>query len=108
MTTRDDLDGAFGSLTGTLQNGYSPFLPEAVGSPWLGSMASAAAIARNTDAWNALPEAPPDGDGTVGDLDAASRALAASTRRDSAAMLAALDLTDAALVRLSTCLAVAA
>jgi hypothetical protein len=106
MATREDLDGAFGSLTGTLQNGYSPFLPEAVGSRWLGSMADAAAIARNTDAWNALPEPPPDGDGTVRDLDAASRALAASTRRDDLAMLTALGLTDVALRRLSRCLSV--
>lgn len=107
MTSFTDLSGAFNSLMDTLQNRFTPFLSEDISRRWLGTLALAAAIARDTDAWNALPDDLPDAeaDALVAALDAAARAVAASGRSDDATVLAALDMADRALDQLRSFLA---
>ncbi len=98
MTTVDDLDGSFKSLTDTLHNRLSPFFDEAVSAAWLGAIGHAAAIGRDVAAWQALPEDLGDaGDRVVAAIDTAARHLASASTAGDAPILAALAEVEAAL-----------
>ncbi|MBJ6123637.1 hypothetical protein [Sphingomonas mollis] len=102
MASFADLDGAFASLLDTLQNRYSPLLPQEANSRWLGAMGTAASIARDQSSWNSLPEDFPDPDQIAAALDTATRRLASSDQRSEAAILEALDRVDQALALLAS------
>jgi hypothetical protein len=98
-----DVDGAFKSLTDTLQNRLSPFFEQQVSEAWLGALGHASAIARETLAWNALPESSPDYFAVAGALDGAARKLASAAV--SQAIITALREVEASLSRLDGLLA---
>ena len=102
MSSFDDLDGAFKSLSDTLQNRLSPYFSEAVSAAWLGELAHAAAIARETAEWNALPVLLPDADGLVAQIDSSARAVASADIADDKAIIAALAKVTQALALLET------
>ena len=98
MTAFSDVDGAFKSLTDTLQNRLSPFFEEGVSETWLGAIAYASAIARQTDKWNGLPESSESFTEVATALDRAARRLASAVVQ--AAILSALAEVKRALTEL--------
>lgn len=100
MTTKTELQGAFGSLLDTLQNRFDPFQPADVVGRWTGIIARAAEIAR-APGWNQLPDEDPAYDNVVMELNAATSALAAADFSDSGSVHAALDLIEASLATLA-------
>ena len=91
MATFLDLTGSFRSLVATIQNRWSTQLPAEVEPAYRAQMAYAAELGRDDAAWAALPDNSRSFDAVVTRLDGAARALAAASRPDVAAMLAALE-----------------
>jgi hypothetical protein len=96
MTSKAELQGAFGSLLDTLQNRLDPFQTEDVVSRWTGIIARAAEVARSRG-WNGLPDEDGAYDRHVAALNGASAALAGADYSDGASVHAALDLAEGAL-----------
>ena len=100
MTTKRELQGSFGSLLDTLQNRMDPFFPPNLLSRWLGAIGRAAAIARNSAGWNALPDQDRRYSALVGQLDDATRALVMADYTKIPSLEAALGQVEAALAAL--------
>jgi hypothetical protein len=100
-----DVDGAFKSLSDTLQNRLSPFFDQTVSEAWLGALGHASAIARNVAAWNNLPESSQRFVPVASDLDRAARRLASASGGSDTGIIDALENVENALEGLETLLA---
>lgn len=104
MADKRRLRGSFGSLLDTLQNRLDPFFPPNVLGRWLGAIARAAGIGRDTAGWLALPDQDPRYRAIVEELDEATRAIVMADETSEPSLLAALDEADEALAKLAAIL----
>lgn len=92
-----DLDGAFKSLTDTLQNRLNPLFDEKVSEHWLGTIGHAIIVGRRVADWNSLPGGSSLYQRLTQILDGSARCLANALSGKNATILAALGYVETAL-----------
>lgn len=100
MASKEKLNGSFGSLIDTLTGRFDPLQPDDIVTEWTGLLVRCAACARDTDAWEHLPQQSDAFDPVVHGLDDATHAIVNAHRGNATEIRAALELTSTALGRL--------
>lgn len=99
MVDKYDLNGVVSSLLDTLRIRMNPLFSKELLEHWVGLLFRAAAVARDLDWWQAIPDEDERYEPIAAQLEAGTRTLAASKPREADLMLA-LDKIETGVVSL--------